>query len=67
MDNNERDTLLVKMSGSVGRVEGKLDGITSQISHLERSKVSWRAFASIGSIFMAGMIGVGRWLFDRGV
>jgi hypothetical protein len=37
-----------------------------RIQELESSKVSWKALTTIGSFAIAILIGVGKFLFDRG-
>ena len=62
----DRDRILMAIHKDVGENLGLTKGNTYRIEQLESSKVSWKAFTSIGSFAIAILIGVGKFLFDRG-
>ena len=66
MNNTDRDKILIDVSASVGRIEGSLSGVNERIKHLETSKVSWKAFTSIGSIVLGLVLTASKFLFERG-
>jgi hypothetical protein len=51
---------------TIGEVVGLAKSNRHRIQTLESSKISWKAFTSIGSLAIAILVGVGKFLFDRG-
>ena len=66
MKASDRDKILMEIHQTIGEVVGLAKSNRHRIGALESSKISWKAFTSIGSLVIALLIGVGKFLFDRG-
>jgi len=62
----ERDKILMEVHKNVGETLGIAKSNRYRIQELETSKVSWKAFTSIGSIVVAMALGVSKFIFERG-